>query len=200
MLKFNKGSSQLNSGELVGSRFLTKHTGSKGYLPKKKVDKKTYVFQGMVIEEDNTGWNKLVENIEPVVRNGFIAIDIGLFETTPEKIVKRGVKNELGIGVPQRSYIALTFDLKRKQMEMMLMQSIKNHFMTTRRTTDALDSVGKFLQKEIKQFMYSNYWLMRKPNRPSTIRKKGFNQPLIETGELANSIGRRKTTGKQNKK
>lgn len=168
--------------------------------PKKLPDKITHRFKNVVIQEDNTGWNKLISCVEQVNKNEFVAIDVGLFETHSEKVVKRGVMNELGIERPQRSFIALTFDMNQKKLKDIVSKSMSKWLMSNGKALDSLDKAGKFLQKEIKQLMYSDYWLKRKPNKPYTVDKKGFNQPLIETGELASSIDRRKTMGKQGKK
>lgn len=42
----------------------------------------------------------------------------------------------------------------------------------------------KFIRSRIQKAFYANY----PPNRPSTIRRKGFNQPLIWTGRLKKSV------------
>lgn len=200
MIKFSKNVTGFGNDEEVTTGFLAKNTGLKGKLPKKEPNKAIHMFGNIIIEEDNTGWNKLIDNIEPVVKNEFVAVDIGLFEPTSPKIIDRGIRNEMGIGTPQRSFIALTFDIKRKQLERIVLNAMGKWFMSNEKALNALDSAGKYLQKEIRELMYGDYWLKRKPNKPLTVAKKGFNQPLIETGELARNINRRKTTGKKKAK
>lgn len=50
---------------------------------------------------------------------------------------------------------------------------------------DALKTIGVFAQGAVQQYMTD---LQSPPNAPSTIKKKGSSNPLIDTGELRSSI------------
>ena len=56
----------------------------------------------------------------------------------------------------------------------------------------ALDKLGVKMQADIRFFIDAGPW---EPNAPATVRKKGFNWPLVETRRLYNSIGYRVITG-----
>lgn len=50
---------------------------------------------------------------------------------------------------------------------------------------DALKTIGVFAQGAVRSYMTD---LQSPPNAPSTIKKKGSSNPLIDTGELRSSI------------
>lgn len=51
--------------------------------------------------------------------------------------------------------------------------------------TQALTTVGKTMQADITQTIRQTH---TPPNAPATIRHKGFDKPLLETGTLQNSV------------
>lgn len=51
--------------------------------------------------------------------------------------------------------------------------------------TQALTTVGKAMQTDITQTIHQTH---TPPNAPATIRHKGFDKPLVETGTLQNSV------------
>lgn len=48
----------------------------------------------------------------------------------------------------------------------------------------------------IKNWLFGGYYCAVVPNAPSTIRHKGFNLPLVETGQLVNSISAKVVFGR----
>jgi len=199
-LKFSKKPISASSFELTSSSLIKSYTGSSGSRLNKLPNKISSRHGNMIIEEDNVGWNKLIDYIEPIIRSDFIAVDVGLFETTPADVVDRGAKNELGARkIPQRSYIGLTFDTNKKKLEDMVLSSMSKHFMGSKKAIEALEETGKFLEKEIVKLIDSDYWKNRKPNADITIAIKGSDHPLIDTGELKKSITTRRITGKDKK-
>jgi len=199
-LKFSKKPISASSFELTSSSLIKSYTGSGSGKLNKLPNKISSRHGGIIIEENNAGWNKLIDYIEPVTRSSFIAVDVGLFENTPADVVDRGAKNELGARkVPQRSYIGLTFDTNKKKLEDMVLSSMSKHFMGSKKAIEALEETGKFLEKEIVKLIDSDYWKSRKPNADITIAKKHSDHPLIDTGELKKSITTRRITGKNKK-
>ena len=49
----------------------------------------------------------------------------------------------------------------------------------------ALVSMGQLIKRQIQQSIKDTN---SPPNAPSTIRRKGFNKPLIDTGTMWNSV------------
>lgn len=57
-------------------------------------------------------------------------------------------------------------------------------FLVGGRGAKSPSSLEKFIKSRIQKAFYARF----PANRPSTIRRKGFNQPLIWTGKLKNSV------------
>ena len=68
------------------------------------------------------------------------------------------------------------------------------------------DDAGRVLNAELRQLMidcshiknwlFGGYYCAVVPNAPKTIQHKGFNLPLVETGQLVNSISAKAVFGK----
>lgn len=94
--------------------------------------------------------------------------------------------NEFGTSVaPERSFIRSTVDEKRRDFERLrddLLTSIADNKIGV---NAALTRLGFRISQEIKSKIIK---LRTPPNAPSTIAKKGFNNPLIDSHLLLNSI------------
>lgn len=99
--------------------------------------------------------------------------------------------NEFGQGhVPERSFLRSTFDENRETIRKMMVQDVNRIIDGTYTEDKMLRRVGGFLSKKVRSKVEAG----GEPfilNAPSTVRKKGFNKPLIETGNLLSSIGYR---------
>lgn len=51
-----------------------------------------------------------------------------------------------------------------------------------------LESEGILFRNQIQEFIYGFYWAKAKPNTPATVRRKGFQHPLINRGDLVNAL------------
>lgn len=120
--------------------------------------------------------------------------DVGLFDDDmdPEDIYKKGLVNEFGDdsqNIPERSWIRSTFDENEKAMIAAIIQDIrKADDMDLPKTIEELGDMMVLLFKRKVEHMRSP------PNAPATIRKKGFDDPLIETREMVESIAKRMKT------
>lgn len=93
--------------------------------------------------------------------------------------------NELGTGhIPSRPFLRKSVDENRTVIDDMLNQSAKL-LLSGQPLQRVLNQLGAFqvglVQKKIVEGSYV-------PNALSTIRKKGSNQPLIDTGRMRNSV------------
>lgn len=94
--------------------------------------------------------------------------------TEPHKII-----------IPERSFIRSTLKEKRKEIiarQIKLLKKIAKGELTEQK---ALGLLGEFVSDLIKQKIKS---LKSPPNAPITIKRKGSSNPLIDEGQLANSI------------
>lgn len=108
-------------------------------------------------------------------------------------LVREKGKNELEfaymlvkeVNIPERSFLRSTFDEKEKewfQYSLMLLKQLMSGKTTAR---EMCEKLGARMQKDIQRKMRE---IKTPPNSPSTIAKKGSNNPLIDTGRLRQSV------------
>lgn len=118
------------------------------------------------------------------------SVDVGLIDAEPE-VVLRGMINEYGWekgNIPARPWFSTVVDARSQDW----MRLWTAEFWRIFKNPDS-GKTAKHLQKYIAEIMQADIadsieqgdWV---PNAESTIAKKGFDWPLVETGELANSI------------
>jgi len=94
--------------------------------------------------------------------------------------------NEYGtVNIPERPFMRGWFDsdLQRiKKFAQKLYEKVADGKMTAEK---ALKTLGQWGQDEIRKSILK---LKSPPNAPSTIRQKGSSNPLIDTGQMMNSI------------
>lgn len=115
-------------------------------------------------------------------------IDAGQEENSPLTVASIGYIQEYGTDdgrIPERSFMRST--IKEKQKEVIAMQKkllikIRKNTITSKH---ALGLIGEFMADAIKQKIIS---LSSPANAESTIKRKGSSNPLIDKGQLKNSI------------
>lgn len=102
--------------------------------------------------------------------------------------------NEYGTeNIPERSFIRSAFDENRVSLKKIMDDSLGELLDGRATHTKALNKAGAALRKMIKAKIIA----FRSPaNAPSTIAKKGFDNPLIDTKKLLNSIEYKKMKGR----
>ena len=141
----------------------------------------------MVIDKD-LGWKKLC--------NGYLALN---GKTIKAGVLKgagsyKGVSiaqvakwNEYGTDngrIPSRPFIAIATDESRGWQS-----EVKTEIGSITSSADAnraLKTIGKKMKEDIKKIIGDRSKL--RPNAPSTIARKGFDAPLLDTGKLEESI------------
>ena len=96
--------------------------------------------------------------------------------------------NEFGnaeAGVPERSYMRTAFDENIDQAHHMMDIGIGDIILGTSTVKQVLGKVGFFAKEKTKTKMES---IKEPANEESTAKGKGFNNPLIRTRHLKNSI------------
>ena len=116
----------------------------------------------------------------------------------PEKNISVGqvaIINEYGTEtIPPRPAFRIGLErsvTKNKKLIDAALKNITNHLLTGRKDsierqlTQALTQIGRSAKKETKDIIKQGSMT---PNAPLTIRKKGFDHPLWETGLLHDSV------------
>jgi hypothetical protein len=123
-----------------------------------------------------------------IKKNGVVntgIIDAGNHDDSILTVAAVGFKNEFGIEVPERPFMRLTVKRTKKEIQKMrqkMMQKIINGELTLQK---ALGLLGEYMAGEIRETIIN---LRTPPNAPRTIEAKGFDNPLVETEQLKNSI------------
>lgn len=118
-----------------------------------------------------------------------VKIVVGILEDTEypngEKLFNVAADNIYGTEkIPPRNYIQASI----KEFKQASVDFKKNWLQRWKKNLETETAVSKF-GHEAKTIEKANILTFRDPpNAPSTIKKKGFNNPLIETGLLFNSI------------
>jgi len=157
--------------------------------PLGRIATKPRVRVGTKVKDIDKGFKLLMNNLR--VLDGQV-VKIGILERNAKDKYPNGatlgevaVRNEFGIGPPERRFLRSTFDQKNKQWakeiaKYMSQQSVRSTF--DRRVTIF---IGKVIRNDVAQTV-----LLKKspPNARFTVLRKGFNDPLIHTFKLHNSL------------
>lgn len=116
------------------------------------------------------------------------AVKVGLLPSAGSENLKKGVTNEFGVpseNIPERSFIRSTFnDEKNKvadRFEQIFQSIINGNFEVDKK----LRAIGVEHEGKVKQKITD---IRTPPNAPLTIALKGFDNPLIHTGEMRGKI------------
>ena len=96
-----------------------------------------------------------------------------------------GVTKPHKIKIPERSFMRSTLHKESKKISILQKKLLKQISKGEITTTTALGLLGEFVSDKIKQKIVS---ISDPPNKPSTIRSKGSSNPLIDTGQMKNSV------------
>ena len=121
-------------------------------------------------------------------------VKVGLFASVGDEVLTKGIVNEFGtttagrnrnITIPSRSFIRSTYNKQYKNVSRRFGQVFKSISKDSGSLMSKLRLIGLEQEREIKKTMTD----LRSPkNAPSTIKKKGSSNPLIDTGELRSKI------------
>ena len=114
-------------------------------------------------------------------------IDAGKHPSGDMTVAEIGFINEFGTSkIPERPFIRSTLRIKKREIIRQQKQLLKKIVDGKLNTTKALGILGLFVADEIRKRIVA---LRTPPNAPATIAaKKGKSNPLIDEGQLKNSI------------
>lgn len=139
------------------------------------------------VTERDMGWDRIQSEFAQFANR---AVTAGLHEedagTHDPDAVMRGYFNEFGTDTaPARSFIRSTHDEKRRAWIQDMQRELGN-MMDGRQTAQGfMESVGSRAAEDIRQTVIE---MTTPANAPRTIAQKGFDDPLIETGEMRDAI------------
>lgn len=121
-----------------------------------------------------------------------VTIKVGILENSSKMRYKSGVslvevavKNEFGIGVPERSFLRSTFDNNEKQWNRKIARILQKRLFSYGHLRVAAIQIGRMIQQSVQ----STIVVMKSPpNSARTIANKGANDPLIHTRRLLQNI------------
>lgn len=89
---------------------------------------------------------------------------------------------------PQRSVIGLPLELYREEIIEAGKDVLRKEGLTERGVKKALKEIGKTARDAIVSAFDNSADGKWAENAPSTVKRKGFNRPMVETGTLASNI------------
>jgi hypothetical protein len=141
----------------------------------------------IVIDKD-LGWNKIQKGLFSL-NNQTVKIGYwGQGDSPKTNIAARAAIHEFGTKdrrIPKRSFMRTSFDEQNKEL-MKKTNKLTDKFLVSKSLTGGfLKSIGLFMKEKIQDKIRNGDF---KPLKPETIRKKGSSKPLIDKGQLVNSI------------
>ena len=113
-------------------------------------------------------------------------IDAGTHQDSEETVASIGFQHEFGApGIPERSFLRSTLHSSRKDILTLNKKLLKNIVNMSMKVPQALGILGNFVADEVSQKIVA---IRQPPNSPATILAKGSSNPLVDTGQLKNSI------------
>ncbi len=125
-----------------------------------------------------------------------IGIHKGAKSGDGEELVDRAVTNEFGFPekkIPERSFMRKWFEKNLAKTKRLSKKNLVKVILGNFTAELAVEGLGLYAKKGIKKTITD---LKRPPNAPYTIKKKGFDDPLIETKDMLNGIENRETIKK----
>lgn len=113
-------------------------------------------------------------------------IDAGKHPSGNFTIAEIGFTHEFGTEkIPERSFIRSTIKAKKNVIVTLQKKLLKQIMNGSMKVEKALGLVGEVFADEIRKKIVS---ISSPANAPATIRAKGSSNPLVDTGQLKNSI------------
>lgn len=149
------------------------------------------------VKDIDMGWNQILKEIEEF-KSSTILIGFQEGSTTTREVkgqrIKEGdlsmpeiaVQNEFGTNtIPARSFMRTSFDENLPKIKKLITQQYDQVVLGSQKSQNALDAIGSvvqgFIVTKIRQ-------IVSPPNSPRTIAEKGSSKPLIDFGQMIQSV------------
>lgn len=148
----------------------------------------------MTVKDIDKGWKAYKNNMGLFDRSyTSVGVQQGSQEVLNEPeplsdLITKAVVNEFGAprrNIPSRPFFRSAFDMNLKKIEVFQVSTYKAITDGRMSVRKGLQIIGQFMESRIKKRIL---FLTSPPNAQSTIDKKGSSNPLIDTGNLRQSI------------
>jgi hypothetical protein len=137
----------------------------------------------MVVKVIDHGFKNYVDAMK-VLNTKVVAV--GLFANVGDSVLEKGIYNEFGTkNIPERSFLRSTFNKEHKKIARRFTQIVEGINKKDYSVMRKLKLIGVEQAGQVQQTITD---MKSPPNAPSTIRKKGVDNPLIDTGEMRAKI------------
>lgn len=101
-------------------------------------------------------------------------------------LVEIALYNELGTStIPSRPFLAQTVQMHEEEIKEMAATEVSQALRGEKDSQQAFEVIGEDVRKKVQNRIDEGQFV---PNAPSTIRRKGHDHPLIDTGTMRDSI------------
>ena len=114
---------------------------------------------------------------------GQLGVKVGFYENNPN--IHKAIANEFGVpdqNVPPRPFMHQTIQNHKKEWTPLFNNLLKKN---GGNVDKAFNSLGAVIKGQVVDTIINGDF---EPNAPSTIAKKGFDKPLIDTSDMKNSV------------
>lgn len=166
-------------------------------------------MKGFKIRNIDKGWEALMSAVRAQAADN-ISVKVGVIggsrtgdDLTNAEIAMVHEYGSPAAGIPERSFLRASIDLNREKYRAYMHRTVGkllDKWVLSRKSgpvdlTLAFERLGLMAAADVKRLMrLSGYFV---PLKPETMRRKGSSKPLIDTGQLINSITYEITHGKK---
>ncbi len=146
------------------------------------------------------GWNALARDVQKLARKGAF-VRVGVQGSAAKArhvggddddggrerltVVEVAARNEFGAGVPERSFLRSGIDQHEKTLQKTALMCGRAVLLNKASPEQALSLLGMQAQGLLVERINNG---IAPPNAPSTVERKGSSTPLVDKGQLKDSI------------
>lgn len=129
------------------------------------------------------GLNRIEQGLKHLEKK---VIKVGLNEGLPQTVIDRGVYTEYGTQhIPEYAWQRVAVNLNKKDIHKSMRNTAKSMIIDNDFSDSRLNEPGEITAKIMKNEIQR----VKEPrNKPATIKRKGFDKPLIDTWLMHDSI------------
>jgi len=134
------------------------------------------------------GWNKILENHKNIKK---LDIKVGLFGENADyknNMAMLGAVHQFGstkMNIPKRPFISEAFDAKEQENKNFIVNEYRKVIDGKQNLKKMIDRIGVKHEGQIKKGITEFNFA---PNKPKTVQRKGSSTPLIDSGQMRNSV------------
>lgn len=115
---------------------------------------------------------------------------VGFFSGMGSLLLTKAYANEYGTsrGIPPRPFMRQTFERVKNKVQRIIAKELEMIYAGTSTAKTSISRLGEWYTGEVKRTFSTGKFA---ENSQKTIKKKGSSKPLIDSGELRNSVTHR---------